>query len=154
MKKKLFAAILCIFASVVLVLPLVGCRDRDTIWVFDDTYHWRMSVTGEELEDIKRGEHKYDDKKCTVCGRFLPPDILSLSENGVLYQWNKEFNGYCVKGVEEEKGVLTQISIPEEVNGYPVTYIGEKAFYDYSALTSVEMPDRESISDLHPAISC
>ena len=38
-------------------------------------------------------------------------------------------------------GTSSDITIPELIDGRPVTNIGEEAFYDYSWLTSVTIPD-------------
>ncbi|MDE7349147.1 MAG: leucine-rich repeat domain-containing protein, partial [Clostridia bacterium] len=37
-------------------------------------------------------------------------------------------------------GTSTEVVIPETINGYQVTCIGERAFYDRSSLTSIEIP--------------
>ncbi len=55
------------------------------------------------------------------------------------YSLNDDGVSYCITGIEETSA--TEIVIPEEYNGLPVTSIGNSAFYDCRSLTSVTIPD-------------
>lgn len=52
------------------------------------------------------------------------------------------------------KNIEGALIIPAEHNGKAVTVVLKEGFAFTTKLTSVEIPNRESISDLHPAISC
>jgi len=131
------------------------------------------SVCGEIIvaqEEIAVLGHTYANEICTRCGEHEPTE-------GLKYSLNKDDGvSYEVVGIENENDV-TEVYIPSVYDGKPVTSIGMYAFYgcsrltsiiipngvtsigkyafkDRSSLTSIIIPNRESISDLHPAISC
>ncbi len=60
------------------------------------------------------------------------------------YTWENE-NGKCA-AISGYTGSDTELVIPEEVAGYKVTSIDREAFYDYSSLTSVTIP--EGVTDI------
>ncbi len=74
------------------------------------------------------------------------------SGKGLRYKLNADGKSYTVTGF----GLFidTDVVISSTYDGFPVTGIGNGAFSDCRSLTSVVIPDRESISDLHPTISC
>ena len=59
-----------------------------------------------------------------------------ITEDG--FVWKETTNGVIIFGY---KGGKTDIEIPSEINGKPVTTIGEKAFYDCDSITSVVIPN-------------
>ena len=52
-------------------------------------------------------------------------------------------------GLRDESWSLSEIVIPEKIEGYPVTSIGNDAFWNWRNLTSIEMP--EGITSIGPA---
>ena len=76
----------------------------------------------------------------TACKKDEPLLNFTLSEDGTYY-----ICGYVNSSAPEQ-----QIVIPSVYQGKPVAEIGH--FY-FENLESVTIPDRESISDLHPTIS-
>lgn len=52
-------------------------------------------------------------------------------------------------GLRDESWSLSEIVIPEKIGGYPVTSIGNDAFWNCRNLTSIEMP--EGITSIGPA---
>ena len=108
----------------------VGVIDHEfeTDYTFDNGYHW-FKCKNCTVTTVKE-EHEVGTKdECTVCGAFMPTDGIFYSvSNGVA-----TVTGY--------KGNETDILIAKVYNGYPVTSIGEGAFFDYSRLTSVVIGD-------------
>ena len=88
----------------------------------------------ETREIVATGEHTYGtDNKCTGC------QLQLVYTEGLEYILNSDAESYTVK-----KGTAltntTEIVIPSYYNGKPVTSIGEKAFYECTSLTSIEIP--------------
>ena len=77
-------------------------------------------------------EHVYKDNFCTICGYVKPSE-------GLEFTLNSDNVSYTVSGI----GICTdtELIIPSEYNGLPVTTIGEYAFNNCSSLTSVVIPD-------------
>lgn len=68
-------------------------------------------------------------------------DTVSAEEvtlNGIVYEIDEE-KGECT--VKANNKISTEIEIPDEVNGVPVTAIGKKAFKDDKNLKSITLPD-------------
>lgn len=73
------------------------------------------------------------------------------SDNGLELTLSKNGKHYIVSGIGDY--AETDLIIPSAHNSLPVSSIGDIAFYSCSGLTSITIPDRESIHDLHPTIS-
>ncbi len=70
----------------------------------------------------------------------VPPSYLTNRDNvsdGLIYRVDRKTRGVVVKGYE---GDSKNVVIPSEISGYPVLFIGEKAFKG-SAVESVALPD-------------
>ncbi len=61
------------------------------------------------------------------------------SYDGLLYDVNSDGKTCTIRGLENCKD--KNIVIPETINGYKVTSIGDYAFYNCSGLTSITIPD-------------
>ena len=86
-------------------------------------------------------DHNYVDGQCTRCNKIKPTDGLkyTLSDDGTYY---------ICSGTGTATG--TDIVIPSEYNGIPVTEIGgEGAYWNYS-ITSIIIP--ESITAIAPSV--
>ena len=83
-----------------------------------------------KADEVAALEHTYsDDGSCSVCG--YQEYIFKLNEDG---------ESYTITGRGEDfEG--TEIVIPAEYNGKPVTTIGELAFHVCDSLTSITIPD-------------
>ncbi len=96
---------------------------------------------------VNRGD--VADGKITVYGKYIKE--LYEAENGVNYTFDNKVNGYFVSGVNEKINAYygnasVWLEIADEINGYPVKYIGSGAFaneYDDTAhsLVNVLVPE-------------
>ena len=93
----------------------------------------RCGVKTDETE-IPLADHNYVDGKCTVCG-----DERMEEATGLKYKLSDDFTYYIVTGIGTEK--RTAFAIPATYNGKPVKEIGDGAFSNCSALTSINIPD-------------
>lgn len=110
-------------------------------WNSDETYHWHSATCGHTQEQSGKEMHVKEGANCKICGRLIPPDQTNLKFEDLEYEWNASLNGYSVKAPEEDKEMLTNVQIPAEINGYPVTEIGDYAFSFCESLAEIEMPD-------------
>ncbi|MDE7296749.1 MAG: leucine-rich repeat domain-containing protein [Clostridia bacterium] len=67
------------------------------------------------------------------------PEALQFTQDGLKYKWSATQNGYEVTK-SEEISELTQVTIPTQINGYPVTGIGNDAFYGCNSLIDITIP--------------
>ncbi|MDE5991186.1 MAG: leucine-rich repeat domain-containing protein [Clostridia bacterium] len=96
-------------------------------------YHWYAATCGHNIEKDK-AKHVYigDSEVCDVCDYE--------SSKGLVYAINADNGSYTVMGLKDGN-TNTQIVIPIEYKGLPVTGVGVSAFEYEDAITSVEIPD-------------
>ena len=99
-------------------------------WSYDDTEHWHACQNCGEVRGT--AAHTYVGGVCSVCGAHEP-------SVGLEYALNHDGTGYSVQGMGSCTD--TDIVIPSAYNGLPVTSVGESAFYNCTALTSIVLPD-------------
>ena len=99
-------------------------------WSYDDTEHWHACQNCGEVRGT--AAHTYVGGVCSVCGAHEP-------SVGLEYALNHDGTGYSVQGMGSCTD--TDIVIPSAYNGLPVTSVGESAFYNCTALTSIIIPD-------------
>ncbi len=89
---------------------------------------------GEEYKDneTEKVPHNYVDRVCTFCG-----DEILEEATGLEYFLRDEI--YIVSGIGTE--TREKFIIPAAYEGYPVGKIGEKAFFNCSALKKIVIPD-------------
>ena len=101
-------------------------------WSNDETYHWHAATCEHTDEVSDKAEHTIENGACTVCSykQLMESLEYTLSDDGT---------AYSVSGI----GSITEtdISIPSEYNGRPVTSIDDTAFYNRRSLTSVTIPN-------------
>ncbi len=77
---------------------------------------------------------------CSVCGEPMKEeDIPAIDVSGLSYEVNADGKTCTIVGV----GTLntTEVYIPESIQGYKVTAIGDKAFENQTALTYISIPN-------------
>lgn len=97
-------------------------------WVRDERYHYHIAVCEHTDEKKDFGEHSFEDGICTICG--YPRVTLDLE-----YELNPDGLSYNVAGIGSSAD--TDIVIPKEYNGFPVTALAPEAFKDCSEIKSV-----------------
>ena len=99
-----------------------------TTWTRNETHHWHnCTITGCEEKD-GYAEHDFTNGDCAVCGK----------KPALKYTLNDDGKSYTVTGINQD---VADIVIAAEYNGKPVTTIGDSAFYNCRALTSITIPD-------------
>lgn len=73
--------------------------------------------------------------------RKVAPDEANqyTDEQGIVYQLDQSGKAYMV--YDGQNSTMPEIVIPAEVNGLPVTSIGENTFARNTSLTSIVIPD-------------
>lgn len=110
--------------------------------------------TGEEwciecLQKVSSGTviealgHAFDGDRCTKCGEHIfSYDYIYENEEIIAVR----INGYRGEGPD--------LSVPAEIEGYPVTVIGEYAFSNRDDIVSVVLPDTLETIELGAFASC
>ncbi len=99
-------------------------------WFSDE--NGKVEITDKNSIITKKIPHSYVDGACTQCGRKQPTEGLKYKKIG-----GKE--EYAVSGIGT--ATETDIVIPEEYCGLPVTSIDDEAFLRCKSLTSVTISD-------------
>mgnify|MGYP005759633185 CR=1 FL=1 len=97
-------------------------------------------------EVIPAKGHTFIDGVCEICGTEL-----NYTE-GLSYELNEEGTGYTVTGIGTATD--TDIVIPSEYKGLPVTSIGDYAFSEGTSLTSIDIPDSVTSIGVQAFSSC
>lgn len=83
------------------------------------------------IREVDKAEHNFSDGVCTDCGRGYNYDLKFTLDKNKTY--------YTVSGVGNCTD--TEIYIPTEIDGIPVTTIASKAFYQNSTIVKIVIPD-------------
>ena len=155
MKKLLLstlAILLCLSA-----LTFIACNGDDSTTTGDSTTTNGDNVTTlpppspdcDHVEEIIKGKEPTtsntgytDGKKCALCGGILESQYVIPAlkfVDGFEYRLNEGDDSYTVTDI----GAITDtnIVIPSEYKGLPVTAIGNHAFEECNFIVSVEIPD-------------
>ena len=85
-----------------------------------------------------------------VCLVVLPTNADAATEGYYTY----EVSGGEATIVDCDTSISGNITIPSALGGYPVTGIGDRAFYDCSSLTSVTIPDGVTVIGIMTFYNC
>lgn len=125
-KTGLTEGMMCNFCGTMVVpqaiTGTIGCNESE--WVVD-------------IEPTHSDEGR-KHTECTICGKLINKNVIPSGNKKLEYTLLDD-GTYAVTGI----GLCTdtEIVIPTEYNGLPVTSIGERAFYDCNLLTSITIPD-------------
>ena len=111
-----------------MVLPQMVVQTLDCIegdWIVDK----EPTITEEGLKHTE----------CTVCGKKTSEGTIPRRSDGLEYILNEDGVSYSVSAIGSCTD--TDILIPKYFNGYPVTSIGDCAFWECTSLTSVVIPN-------------
>ena len=130
MRKKVISAIVLAILS----FSLVACandvaKDNDG----------KGDTNNEAVTDGRNEENISDQNEDVVKEPYNPKYELA---EGLEYKVNEDGTSCTITGIGTCE--LNEFSIPEEIDGYSVTIIGERgtyAFYNCSGLTSIEIPN-------------
>ncbi len=95
------------------------------------------TVTVEQT--VIKARHKYVNGKCTVCGEKDPNVTFTESLTYEEIKDGETVVAYSVSGISDEN--VSDIVIPPEHGGLPVTKIKNEAFYDKEKIKNVSIPD-------------
>ena len=124
------------------------CKNCNTVLTAQNT----IPATGHKegswvvAKEATSTENGTKNLPCTLCGAVLKTEVIySKGSEGLLYRLNDDGEGYTVVGMGECKD--TNLVIPREYKGLPVTSIGASAFEysgyypTYGSIKSVVLPD-------------
>ncbi len=112
------------------------------------------------IDGHKYGEYRVNKKptknedglmttKCLTCNEKYEVVLSKLDKNyteNLEYEFDDETKSYTVVGVKEGERLSKELVIPSFYNNYPVTKIGEKAFY-YCDAKIIDLPNSIVILD-------
>ena len=94
-------------------------------------------ITDKEPTLLEEGKKH---KECTVCHEKLAEETIPAKEGeGLEYSLNSDGKTCTVIGIGTYP--LSNVIIPESIDGYKVTAIGEKAFFELTNITSIDIPN-------------
>lgn len=145
--KKIYITIISLACLLCCAITLTACNGKHNpsetpththnyLWKDngDGTHKQHCYVSGCGEPDINCGNHDFTNGNC-VCGKAKP----IITTIGLEYILNQDGESYAVNGI----GVATDtdIVIPSEYDGKPVTSISYSAFKDCASITSILIPD-------------
>jgi hypothetical protein len=110
------------------IIPKLDCVEGD--WIID--------------KEATKTEDGAKHTECTLCGKIIKKEIITLSSKGLEFAFNDDGVSYSVKGI----GTCTdtELIIPSVYNGLPVTRIADAAFADCMSFSRIIIPN--SVTDI------
>ena len=124
----------CVICDTVLKSEIIPVTEHDNINEFDENGHYNVCRACKSKSG--GAEHDFENEICKVCG-YEEVLVFALEPDG---------ESYRVSGVKDKS--RTEVAVPSNYKGLPVTVIGFEAFKGCKKLVSVTMPDTvETISE-------
>ncbi|MBD5131154.1 MAG: leucine-rich repeat domain-containing protein [Clostridiales bacterium] len=101
----------------------------------DETHHYYAAQCGHDLAKDKE-EHTFIGGECRIC--LYRPGYEDVYKDDIRYTLSEDGQSYYVSG--EKINELKAVIIESEIDGKPVTEIGEQAFDNCAGLTGVVIP--------------
>jgi uncharacterized repeat protein (TIGR02543 family) len=111
--------------------------DGETINAPDEPTKSEYEFGGWYKDDALTDKWDFNGDKVTRNATLYAKWVVILGTDGLNYELNSDSGSYSVTGYTGEE---TDIRIPAEYNGLPVTLIADEAFADKTAVTSVVIP--------------
>lgn len=127
------------------IVTALGHKITDT-WAWNEDVHYK-TCANDLTERLDIGEHTFSNGKCLVCGCL---EKIEPTE-GLEYSLSSDRTYFVVRGLGS--ATETDIIIPAELNGIPVTAIGNNAF-DYTSITSLSIPDSITLIGEDAFLNC
>lgn len=126
----LILALLCVFIS---------CKEHDNEDTTPQEQHIHIEVIDEAVAPTIDEDGLTEGKHCSSCGEILVPQekIPALNSPGLAYEVNDDGVTCTITG----KGSCTdsEIYIGTIIDGYKITAIADRAFYNCTTITSVSI---------------
>lgn len=90
----------------------------------------------EETQIIPATGHNYNNGVCADCGEIDETTIEQIIPAGLEYTVNEDY-----VTITSYNGSSSELIIPSIIEGFPVTQIGERAFFLRTGLTTITIPD-------------
>ena len=134
MKRKLF----CILVFVI-VLVFAGCQNKTDVSVTDPP----KAVEAPENTEVAIAEPTQEptQEPTATPTPTLVPVVTREETPASAFGYEIREGEVVLGGLRDESWSLSEIVIPEKIEGYPVTSIGNDAFWNCRSLTSIEMPE-------------
>ena len=101
-------------------------------WSYDETYHWHAATCEHTNEISDKAEHSGDNGVCLICGQ-------NFTSNDLDFTLNDRKTAYIVTGIGNYTD--TDILIPAEYKGLPVSEIAPNAFWGNTNITEISISE-------------
>ena len=145
-------ALICLLAAAMCLSLLASCVSKEDIGKIEDGTTKAENTTTPKAEEPATTTAGGEDEPVGTTTDTAEEPVITTTDNSEKPQIPDEpviaSEGLKIE-IEDDHAVVirigtctdTDIVIPSEYNGYPVTSIGYEAFYNCSSLTSITIPD-------------
>ncbi len=151
--------------EITLESTVIAAKGHDyTVYKYDVFSHWKECACGKKSETIAHtytdvvtpptdSEQGFTTHTCNECGRsYTDSYVKPTASVGLAYTVNDDGITCTVTGIGTCSD--SDLIIPSKIDGYTVTSIGFKAFYDCKEFRSVTLPDSITSLDVFAFFGC